>query len=58
MSKKKSKIIKLNVPKCTPEDCEHCIYIGEGDFVCDKNDDYVTIIEDFIPTDDYLRCKE
>ena len=55
MSRKKAKI-KHKV--CTPEECEHCMYIGEGDFVCDLNDDYKTVIEDFEQTEDYLRCKE
>ena len=53
-----SKIVKLHRKKCTPEECEHCLYIGEGDFVCDLNDDYKIVIEDFEPTEDYLICEE
>lgn len=35
--------------------CDHCIYIGEGDFICDK-DEPVLIEEDFTPTEDYYKC--
>ena len=31
--------------KMCDESCEHCIYIGEGDYTCDKYD--VIVIEDF-----------
>lgn len=34
--------------------CENCIYIGEGDYMCDENHDFV--IEDWEPTDDYFSC--
>lgn len=34
--------------------CEHCIYIGEGDYICDENNEIV--IEDWMPTDDYFWC--
>lgn len=34
--------------------CEHCIYIGEGDYICDENNEIV--IEDWMPTDDYVWC--
>lgn len=29
-------------PQCT-DTCEHCVYIEEGDFICDVTDD-VTIV--------------
>jgi len=58
MRRRKKKVIRLHPKMCSPEECEHCLYIGEGDFVCDKDEDYTTVIEDFEPTDDYLRCAE
>lgn len=38
--------------------CEHCIYIGEGDFICDADDTPVLIMSDFSPEDDYNWCNE
>ena len=32
----------------TCETCDHCTYIGEGDFICDRNDEPVLVIEDWI----------
>jgi len=32
----------------TCETCDHCIYIGEGDFICDRKDEPVLVIEDWI----------
>lgn len=41
---------------CDPGMCDECLYIGEGDFLCDK---YQTIVvSDWEPTEDYLICKE
>ena len=50
----KEKPIKL----CTPGTCEHCIALGEGDFACDKDDDYVLVMEDYEPTEKTLHCME
>lgn len=38
----------------TCETCEHCIYVGEGDSICDEFG--CLIKEDFSPTDDYFCC--
>lgn len=38
----------------TCETCEHCIYIGDGDFLCDECNCIVK--EDFSPNDDYFCC--
>ena len=32
----------------TCETCDHCVYIGEGDFICDRKDEPVLVIEDWI----------
>lgn len=37
-------------------DCALCIYIGEGDFICENEPDTV-VIEDWEPTEDFMRCK-
>lgn len=29
------------------ETCDHCVYIGEGDFICDRKDDPVLVIIDW-----------
>jgi len=39
------------------EYCEDCIYIGEGDFVCDKYYPKMLVKEDWTPTDYYCNCK-
>ncbi|OOM75122.1 hypothetical protein CLPUN_35590 [Clostridium puniceum] len=41
--------------KC--ENCDECVYIGEGDYACIKNDKPKIVIEAFIiATDDYGQC--
>ncbi len=35
--------------------CSHCIYIGEGDHICDMSND--VIVEDWEPTEDFFQCK-
>jgi len=42
---------------CDPEQCEHCVYLGEGDFACDDND-FAIVIENWEPTDDYMICEK
>lgn len=41
---------------CDPGVCDYCLYIGEGDFVCDKTQEIV--VSDWRPTDYYLTCKQ
>ena len=41
---------------CSPESCPCCVYLGEGDFACDKDGDYVMVMEEWEPTDAYLHC--
>ena len=43
------------------EVCDNCIYVGEGDFICDNFDIPVLVKEDWIPTKYYnncLKCKK
>ncbi|CUU47307.1 hypothetical protein [Clostridium beijerinckii] len=40
--------------KC--EDCDECTYIGEGDYVCIKDEPKIVITEFIIATDDYGQC--
>mgnify|MGYP000350942446 FL=1 len=39
------------------EYCDHCLPIGEGDHICDKNEDPVIVLSKYVPTEDYLYCK-
>lgn len=41
---------------CDPAECDSCLYIGEGDFLCDEYQEIV--VSDFEPTDSYLICEE
>lgn len=36
-------------------DCDHCVYMCEGDFICDANEP-VLIQEDFCPNENYFYC--
>lgn len=44
----------LTMKTCDPSECDDCIYIGEGDFYCQNEQEIV--ISDFVPTDEYLCC--
>jgi len=37
---------------CNPDKCPHCLYIGEGDSVCDLVMEIV--LDDWIPTEYYM----
>lgn len=41
----------------TCEGCSHCLPIGEGDHICDKNGVPVIVLLEYIPTEDYLCCR-
>ena len=44
---------------CDPAVCDCCVYIGEGDFVCDKHiadPDRVLVVDEWEPTENYLQC--
>ena len=35
--------------------CAHCLYLEEGDHICDMTNEIV--IEDWTPADDFYQCK-
>lgn len=35
--------------------CDHCVYIGDGDYICDV-DEPVVVMEDHCPNDNYIYC--
>lgn len=45
---------------CDPALCDYCMYIGEGDFICDSHPlfDYVMVMSDWEPTVYYQHCIE
>lgn len=61
MAKKSSRNRKKQNLKCLErrdccESCGHCLYIGEGDFICDAGDRPVMVISDFMPMPKYRYC--
>ena len=61
VSKKKKH--RRPVPKtCDPNLCDHCMYLGEGDFVCDLHglgpEETVFVMEDWEPTEHFLQCQK
>lgn len=44
-----------------PNLCDHCMYLGDGDFVCDLHglgpEETVFVMEDWEPTDHFLQCR-
>lgn len=36
--------------------CDHCIYIGEGDYICDVDSPPVLVMEDHTPNDNFWYC--
>ena len=36
--------------------CSHCIYIGEGDYICDADDTPIVVMEEHCPNDNYWYC--
>ena len=40
---------------CDPAVCDCCLYVGEGDFLCDKHMEIV--MSDWEPTENYLMCR-
>lgn len=37
--------------------CDHCVYIGEGDYICDV-DEPTLVLSDWKPTDMFNCCNE
>lgn len=44
---------------CDPGLCDHAMYIGEGDFLCDCHPlhEYVAVMLDWEPTEYFLHCE-
>lgn len=43
---------------CDPGMCDNCIYIGDGDFICDRGPgEPVLVVEDWEPNENYLMCR-
>ena len=54
MSKrKKNRKSEMEMHNCC--NCSHCIYVGEGDYICDMSN-YLVVEEFAIPTDEFYRC--
>ncbi|MBR3741015.1 MAG: hypothetical protein IKN04_11275 [Clostridia bacterium] len=59
--KKKRNYADRKPRMCDPGMCDHCIYVGGGDFVCDKYPDQkgnpmVLVVEDWQPNENNLLC--
>lgn len=53
----KSKVKKRKMSKvvmCDPAVCDECLYICEGDFLCEKCQEIV--VSDWEPTEFYMMC--
>lgn len=47
---------KSNQPKICCN-CAHCVYIGEGDYICDV-DEPILVMEDHMPNENFCACNE
>lgn len=44
---------------CDPAECDECVYVGEGGFLCtDERFEQEIVVEDFEPTEHYMRCQK
>lgn len=39
------------------ETCRFCVALGEGDHICNKNRVPVMVIEEHVPSENYLCCR-
>ena len=51
---KKTRAKKKAEKFCDPAVCDECVYLGDGDFICWKQDEIV--VADWEPTKKYLMC--
>lgn len=51
MKKKKEEKPKICIT------CSHCVYIGEGDYICDA-DEPIVVMEEHCPNENYCCCNE
>lgn len=56
---RKQRVERPEKPRiCDPGMCDHCTYIGDGDFLCDyKTDVSVLVVESWDPTSEAGRCQ-
>lgn len=56
---KKVRVRRKVAKCCDPSLCDHCVYIGEGDFLCDchPSSEYVAVMMDWEPTEHYMHCE-
>ena len=47
---------KSNQPKICCN-CAHCVYIGEGDYICDV-DEPILVMEDHVPNENFCACND
>lgn len=58
MKKRKNNRRREKPRMCDPGMCEHCQYIGEGDFICDEGrEGPVIVVEDWMPNENAGRCR-
>lgn len=58
MTKQKKKSHQHGDVNMICEYCSHCLPIGEGDHICDKNEVPVIVLSEYAPTEDYLCCRK
>lgn len=54
MKKKDKPKKRIREKICDPGMCDECVYIGEGDFLCEKYNEIV--LSDWEPTEDFTMC--
>ena len=54
MSKHKKRTIRQKM--CDPAMCSDCLYICEGDFICERYQELV--VSDWEPTENYMKCAD
>ena len=56
----KKRAMRIRGKMCDPALCDHCEYIGEGDFICDKYEDEdgnpIAVMVEWEPTADFMKC--
>lgn len=59
MAKKRKRYQRREKPRmCDPGMCDHCQYMGEGDFICDDAPEGpIIVVEGWEPNENYLRCR-
>ena len=45
-----------NKRNVTCEQCENCIYVGNGNMYCDECENFAYVYDEFSPTEEYMWC--